>query len=184
MLSYVENIPAIVKVVEELNLSRIVDVGAGFGKYGMLCREAILSKRAENGEVVPDDDIEITAVEDTRYFDRYLQPGVYYDSVIHQSMFEVPRSIWYAHDLALIIDVVEHFRKPEILALIARITEQDCRVLVSTPKNTVMYVEHYYGDQRHHITQWQRADFDSEFFTVERDDSTELSHILVLGPKA
>ncbi len=178
MLSFRENIPIILKAVENINPKRVVDVGAGMGKYGLLIREQYLSAKAEKGELKPVDDIVIHAIEDTEYL---LTDRLYaiYDLVIDRDVFKCGDIFEENHyDLALLIDTIEHWGKEETLALLKRMNKQT-GILISTPKKTVMYEEHFYGDPRHHQTQWEAADIVNEFPNAQVV-YCELSHIIYI----
>lgn len=185
MLSYKQNIPIILSEVEKLNPKKVLDVGAGMGKFGLLIREQYLSKKAESGELEPTEDIVIDAIEDTEYLLKG-KPGnrLYsiYDRIIAKDVFTVGEFIKeQKYDLILLIDVVEHW---EYLKAIHELDfmSQYSAVLVSTPKHTGMYKEHFYGDPRHHITQFTEENFKLNFpdcLIVE----SRLSHIIIIPKK-
>lgn len=168
MLSYKENIPKILQAIDESGAKKILDIGCAFGKYGLLIREQYLSKRAET-ELSPTDDMVIDAIEYTKYF--YERPALkyIYNTVITKSMFEVEDFSKY--DLVLLIDVVEHYPKKEMKAFLRKIKT---KVLISTPKDVVMYTEKYYGDEHVHVSQWNNFDFWGKKY------STDLSHIYIV----
>ena len=82
------------------------------------------------------------------------------------------------YDLILMIDVVEHYPKDEVKKWIREILQNKNKILISTPKEVVMYTQHYYGDPNHHKSQWTKEDF-NEFKNT--DYSTDFSHIFLLG---
>ncbi len=168
MLSFKENIPIILETVLSKNPIKIVDIGAGMGKYGLLVREQYLSSKAEKGELSPLDDITIDAIEDTEYFFEFRRGllEVIYDNVFKGSVFDSTDILFQnKYDMVLLIDTVEHWTKEEALSLIRKINKYS-DILVSTPKKTGMYTKHYYGDPRHHITQWNESDFNEFNFDI------------------
>lgn len=169
MLSYIENIPTILDAVKKTGARRILDVGGGMGKYAILIRENDLSSRAEKGEIIPENDLIIDCCEDTKYFTEMKHHDGLYDNHYHKSVFEVPFENNY--DLILFIDTVEHWDKEETKELLGKLNGKK---LISTPKKTVMYQEHFYGDDRHHKSQWEAGDFNGE------DYSTVNSHIYII----
>lgn len=172
MLSYLENIPVILNAAKgHLN---IVDFGAGFGKYGMLLREQYLSDKAEH-EIMPIDVMKITAVEDTTYMVEKLKKNWAYDEVRESSMFDFLSFNGYS--FGLLIDVVEHHPKEKVIEWLKTLPFP---VLISTPKNTVMYTQEFYGDPRHHESQWYMADFVSIGKKII-DYSNDLSLIVTIG---
>ncbi len=172
MLSYPSNIGRILEITDKIKPREVADIGAGFGKFGLLLREQYLSRKAEQGELNPIDDFHIMAVEDTKYFLTYRLSSIY-NYVLSESVFD---SYWKIgnKDLILMIDVVEHWDKAKAKELIYELRKL-APVLISTPKETTMYQEHFYGDARHHISQWEREDFEGG-----EDYSSDKSHIFLM----
>lgn len=180
MLSYKENIPLILGAVETTGARKILDVGAGFGKFGLLIREQYLSSKAKTSELSPSDEIVIDAIEDTKYMLQSRGMKEVYNSVIEESMFTVlnePFLQKHQYDLLLLIDVVEHHPKDKIIAMIETVAKYS-GILISTPKHTVMYEQKYYGDDRHHMSQWEMSDF--VMFHDIRIIDNPLSHIFII----
>ena len=180
MLSYKENIPIILGVVEELNPKSVLDVGAGFGKYGLLIREQYLSSKASNGELSPVDDIRIDAIEDTDYFVHSRAFTSIYNMLIVGDAFRNVKDGFLEetkYDLILMIDVIEHHPKEKVLDFLKTVSQWS-NILISTPKHTVMYEEKYYGDERHHMSQWEMSDF-SAFHDIKTVENP-LSHIFII----
>ena len=180
MLSFKENIPIILETVKSINPKKIVDVGAGMGKYGLLIREQYLSSKAGKGELSPYDDILIDAIEDTEYFFKF-RPGLLeaiYDNVFKNSVFD-SIDILYSneYDVILLIDIIEHWTKEDALGLIRRINKYS-DILISTPKRTSMYTKHFYGDPRHHITQWDESDFKGFKFNIIPNKNSHIIHLM------
>lgn len=178
MLSFRENIPIILKAVQEIQPKKVLDVGAGMGKYGLLIREQYLSDKAERGEIEPVDDIVIDAIEDTKYF---LGDRIHsiYNSVFEKDIFQCKEIFENGkYDLILLIDTIEHWEKEKALDLLKEMVEYST-IVISTPKRIGKYKEHFYGDPRYHITQWSEADFISDFKVQIIPNS--LSHIIIIS---
>lgn len=180
MLSFKENIPIILQAVAEIKPKSVLDIGAGMGKFGLLVREQYLSDKAAGGELEPIDDILIDAVEDTKYLltDRLR---AIYNTVYDEDIFKIVEEgdFGFEYDIILMIDIVEHWEKEPAIKLLSELAK-DTRVLVSTPKRTKMYTKHFYGDPRHHKTQWEQSDFTNNFKTVEFKESP-YSHIAIIS---
>jgi len=162
MISFAENIKPILDTVVRINPQTILDVGFGFGKYGLLCREAIMSNRAEKGDLIPIDNIWITGLEMADYF-----LSIKWAKAPYNETFKITDSIKMfkskktRFDLGLLIDVVEHHEDMVSKRLILEVLERCDRVLISTPKTTCMYEEEYYGeDCPKHKMQWSKEMFD------------------------
>jgi len=176
MLSYTENIPIILKAVAESGAKTILDVGAGMGKYGLLIREQHLSMQAEAGSLYPIDKLFIDACEDTPYFTKRPAVKAIYNKVITESYFGILGKARY-YQLVLLIDIIEHYKKESIMVALKLLPRT--QILISTPKQVTMYKKHYYGDRRHHVTQWTDAEIQEVFCgrTIIQYQS-DLSYIL------
>ena len=158
MLSFPQNIPVIVEwVVDQMfdgGINSVCDIGCGMGKYGLLIKERYLSRRAEQN-FYPKWDKTLIGIEDNSFFFENSPLEKIYDRAYFRNAIGngVPEA-----DLYLIIDVCEHYMRDNFEAFVDTLIGKT--VLVSTPKRTVMYTEPYYGDPRHHITQFTAEDFD------------------------
>ena len=158
MTSFIDNIPVIVKKVAELRPKNILDIGAGFGKYGMLIKEALLSIQAEeNRELYPKPDFRLVACENSPYFINQGLLQNIYDETCEKSAFDLSVYDLGQFDLILLIDVVEHWTKQQYLEFMTRIPATT-RVLISTPRDIILYDLDYY-DCPPHITQFSAWDF-------------------------
>lgn len=177
MLSYPENIPTILSAIVEANPKKILDVGSGYGKYGVLAREAIYSHRAERGDLQPEDDVQIDCCEVAKYFwDLAFHQGIY-NSHLHGDIFAITPSELAYYDLILLIDVCEHWTDAEWKEFVGNMTTQ--KVLVSTPKQIEFYEPEYYGkDCPKHKKQFSEDDFND--FKTRIDYSNERSFIKIL----
>jgi 2-polyprenyl-3-methyl-5-hydroxy-6-metoxy-1,4-benzoquinol methylase len=182
MTSYSENIKAILDEIEIINPRSVLDVGCGFGKYAILIREALLSKRAEAGDLQPKDDLRIDCVEIAQYFINlpYLR-GLYTGHYWKDARTLHP-NIWKEYDVVLLIDILEHWPKNDGKHLIDSIKENslNTKVIVSTPRHVKMYTEEFYGeDCPKHVSQWDAKDFVGISFEA-KNISTPKSFIYVI----
>ena len=160
MTSFVDNIPAIVRAVVNTGAKNILDVGPGFGKYGLLIREALLSNIAEDKkEQYPAPDFKISACESSLYFQS--QPALLqiYDRIFPWPIKMMTDEELNSYDLILLIDVIEHWTKEEYLKFLSRVSPST-KILISTPKEVFFYTIEYYGSDVHK-TQYSDFDFDS-----------------------
>jgi 2-polyprenyl-3-methyl-5-hydroxy-6-metoxy-1,4-benzoquinol methylase len=95
----------------------VLDVGSGFGKYGVLCREylELWDGREEYKFLRRIDGVEV--------FENYITPlhKYIYNNMYTENIINLVNNLDYSYDLVLLIDVLEHFSKEE-------------GILVSTPK--------------------------------------------------
>lgn len=184
MTSYVENIPRILELAVTGSPRRILDIGAGFGKFSLLLREALMSIRIEAGDLEPDpEETSVDCVEAAPYFQTMPWHDKLYNEHFHRSFLwpHMAPEAFVPYDLILMIDVVEHHPVAEIKNWLGQVRKiSPARILVSTPKHVVFYKEHYYGDGCPvHVSQWTEADF-FPFAPAKFSNTTE-SIIVVLG---
>jgi 2-polyprenyl-3-methyl-5-hydroxy-6-metoxy-1,4-benzoquinol methylase len=180
MTSFIENVSPIISAIADLRPKSILDIGGGFGKFSLMAREALLSLQAEAGDLLPHDRLSIDCAESCRYFQELPYHTALYNSHFHGDARTLDSSIVAGYDLVLLIDVVEHWTKPEAQTLIRRILEaKHPLVLVSTPREVCFYKQEYYGkDCPRHVSQWKYEDFGA--FPIRRNISNERSLIVIL----
>lgn len=175
LTSFPSNIVPILQAVVDTRATKIIDIGVAWGKYGLLIKEAIASVRSESGDLSPDmKDLIIGGVESGEYF--YNKPHIHeiYDPLYCEDMFKIDPFIYSQYQLVLLIDVIEHHSKEKIHEFLSNIKT---RILISTPKNTVMYTHRHY-DIDVHVSQWTPEDF-KQYSKI--DYSTPDSWIYILN---
>lgn len=181
MLSFIENVPQILSVVSAVNPHKVLDVGAGFGKYGLLIREQYLSRKAEGGDLSPTDDIYIGAIENNEYFLKDDRLWAIYNNVFIKPLICEPHLALRMHyDLILLIDIIEHWTEQETTNRVNLLMKYTNNILISTPKEVSMYKEHFYGDSRHHITQFTKDFLPSIGITNYREYDNSLSWLWLI----
>lgn len=161
MLSYPENVGDIMAIGWAVAPKKVLDVGCAFGKYGLMFREQYLSGKAMGGELEPVDDFKIDCFELTDYFltgKNGKRVEAIYDEIHKGDIFTAPEDFLAQYDLLLMIDIIEHYPKQVILEFLQRCPVP---VLISTPRNPVMYEEHFYGDPHVHQTKWELVDLET-----------------------
>jgi hypothetical protein len=130
--SYPENISSIICFIRSLKPKSVLDIGPGFGKYGLLCREYLdiwnkwvyakdkWSVRIDCLEAFPD---YITPVH------KYIYNNIYIGDAI-----EVIPTLKSKYEIALLIDVFEHFTKEEGEKLISNLKKKAKSILIAIPK--------------------------------------------------
>jgi len=159
--SYLDSVPPIVHTIIGLAPRRVLDVGPGWSKYGLMCREYLPGLRWIDAVEVPTGR-------------KPIQDQVY------DHIFEIDARRfkgWKPYDLVLLIDVIEHMSKEDGHALVRSMLAAGTSVLVSTPK---VFVEQHDDHNPHetHICLWAWDEFYTYNVTV--DASTVDSIIYVL----
>ena len=172
MTSLSNNIPVILDIILFLKPKRVVDIGSGFGKFGLMTREVLLASRAESDkDLLPKDNIIIDSVEESEYFYSKKIHESIYNNTYKEDALNISNEFYEKYDLILLIDVVEHWNKEVAIKFINSI---NTNILISTPKKVHFFKDKYYGS-REHISQFTKEDFKS--MGIVDDHSTDKSFI-------
>jgi len=155
--SHFLQINEIVQLIYLLKPSTVLDVGVGFGKYGLLAREYLelwdgrgkynqWSRRIDGIEV----------------FEGYLTPlhDYLYDHIYIGNALDIIPDLDVTYDLILVIDVLEHFTHDEGVRLLEACQRKGRNFLVSTPKDIGTQEEAFDNPYERHKSQWQMGYFD------------------------
>lgn len=169
----------ILDLIININPQAVLDVGTGFGKYGFLCREYLdiwegkqdykkFTRRIDGIEVFPD----------------YLTPvhAFVYDEVLIGNALDVVESLKRSYDLALLIDVLEHFEKPDGIRLLKSLLGKTRFLAVSVPKDIGEQGEMFHNSHEAHLATWVPRDFLALSPMILIPD--RVSYLVLLGPKA
>jgi SAM-dependent methyltransferase len=127
--SDIHNMNAIMSVITKLRPKSVLDLGCGFGKYGLLMREYldVWDERFNRSDWT----VNLEAIEGC---ERYRSPVLdfIYNKVYYADASSVLPDLG-RFDLILIADVIEHFEKAAARNLIAECFKHTGVVVVSTP---------------------------------------------------
>jgi cyclopropane fatty-acyl-phospholipid synthase-like methyltransferase len=140
--SYPESIPKIVEVIQAVKPRRILDIGVGRGKYGLLAQEYCDGVVVDGVEAWPG---YITDIQ------RAIYRKIYLEDITKMDLDKLP-----SYDLVLMVDVIEHFSKEDAYRIIDNLKTQ---VIVSTPIED--YRAHYDNHFEDHISHWIPEDFNA-----------------------
>jgi predicted SAM-dependent methyltransferase len=152
-----QNISYCIELIRRINPKSILDVGAGFGRWGILGREFL--------EIWDDSNYsdrwnrKIDAVE---IFEDYVKPyhSYFYDNVYIINAIEFMRSNEYKYDLIICGDVIEHFEKSEGEKFIEDCLKHCRYLLINIPigKNWEQGIINNNENEVHKST-WYNSDF-------------------------
>lgn len=170
------------EIVQLLHLTMaksVLDVGVGFGKYGVLARE-YLELHSERQEY----DKWITRIDGIEVFDAYLTPlhDYIYDNIFVGEAIELLPTLETRYDLILLIDVLEHFTRADGSTLLEACHQRGRNVIVSTPVVATTQQAAFGNPYEAHKSQWERSDFEQgeNWFRIPNHKS----HIYLLGELA
>lgn len=146
----------IVDLIMSLNPQSILDVGAGFGKFGVLCREYL---ELWDGRYQYTFKRKIDCVE---AFGEYITPlhKFIYDKIYVADIAKLINELHYTYDLVLLIDVLEHFEKQQGTDLLNKLLDKNKGVLVSTPKEFFAQGPGFGNDYEIHKSHWSTQELE------------------------
>lgn len=149
------NIGAVMSVVSQLNPKRILDVGCGFGKYGVLFREYldIWHERLVPGEW----QLQLVGVEAWEKYRNPIHDFVYSEVHFGDARVVVPPLPDF--DMVLISDVIEHLEKDDARALVEECFKRSPVVLITTPVEFFSQGEILDNPYETHRCVWRSEDF-------------------------
>lgn len=163
--SFYEAIPNVLRHVKALQPKSILDIGVGFGKYGLLMRDLL---EIPFGRYEKDSwEIKIDGVE---AFEGYHNPiynfaynQVYFGDIL--SLIDtLPR-----YDCIILIDVIEHFSKEDGLVLVEKLVSHCNKgVILTTPLYPDQQGKSLINKFEQHKSLWSIVDFKQFSFIYER----------------
>ncbi len=152
-----QNISYNIELVKRLDPKSILDIGTGFGRWGILFREFLevwgdnnisgkWKRRIDGVEIFPD------------YIKSYHK--YFYDNIFIEDAYEFMKKSDYRYELINCGDVIEHFEKKKAIELINMCLEKSDYLLINIPigsnwKQGAVNNNEY----ERHRSGWSRADF-------------------------
>lgn len=124
-----KHVSFIIQEIMNINPKTILDIGVGFGKWGMLCREylEVWNRRFKK----QDWECHITGVEP--FYDYVNEATRYYYDVIYNARIEDMMKHLTDYDLTLAIDVIEHIDKLKAKIVLSKLRHKTRNLILSLP---------------------------------------------------
>lgn len=137
----------VVNLVAQAPHRSVLDVGPGYGKFGLLLREMLNDKPAQL------DAIEVHGP----YVDEFRWLRCIYDDVIVGDIVDADSTWLDQYDVVLMSDVLEHIKRDAAIELLQRIRG---RVVISTPRD---YFDTGPGlpHSEAHVSHWPQEEIES-----------------------
>ena len=158
--SFSSQIPVIINLIRKLNPQKVLDIGKGFGKYGLLIHEylGIPTNKKTNPMLTlqQQSKIVIDAVEvEEDLMLSYLNQ--IYREIFLGDIFDLYKGL-YNYDLILMLDVIEHLDKEKTKKMLKYFLEKGCTIIIATPRE--FFEQHLYESKyEEHISHWTAKDF-------------------------
>lgn len=150
-------ISKIIDLIMKIKPKSILDIGVGFGKYGVLCREflELWDKRQEYNKFIR----KIDGIEAFKEFITPLHKYIY-DDIYIGNAFEIIDDINHKYDLILLIDVLEHFDKDIGIKFINKLKKKGKSILISTPKIVGLQKNSFSNIYESHRSSWTKKELE------------------------
>ncbi len=174
--SHLKQIPKILSIVTQIRPGSILDIGSGYGKYGLLYREYLnedyLNTQDKAKRFLHMDSIEA--------FEKYVSPihKFIFNNIFIGNALNIVYTLERSYDLITIVDVLEHFDKDNGIRMLEYLLKQGSTVLISTPKY-VGYQEVEINEYEKHVSQWTTRNFMSLGYTYFIPD--DISYIVIVS---
>jgi hypothetical protein len=178
----------VLHVVQQLKPRSILDIGVGFGKWGLLCREVL---EIYEGRVQPSTwELQVDGIEINEPYRNPLWDLAYNHIHIGDAMDILPTLPTY--DLIICCDVIEHFDKAVGHTLIGHILSHSKTAIVTSPRGFQPQGAIYDNEFETHRSGWREEDFQNynhlyknvgfTFMTVLSSDPARLEKVKLLHP--
>ena len=148
-------IPLVVSQLIRAHPNTVLDIGCGWGKYGVLAREYLELWREDTSL---ERDVFIDAIEAHEPYIGLLHRAVYDNVHVGDALALLPTLPNY--DYILLIDVLEHFTKEEGNTLLDLCAVKGDKTLVVTPFKPRAQGASYGNEYETHRSKWSLSDFD------------------------
>lgn len=155
-------IPTVVHLVRQLDPESILDVGVGFGKWGLLFREYSDIRASEDDPARYPRAGWKVRIEGIEGFPDYLTPvHEYVYDRIHRGLAQDVAPGLGEYDVIHVGDMIEHLSKQDGLALLETLHAKARKALiVSTPKFDTHQHELVGNELERHLSLWSKRDFE------------------------
>lgn len=174
-----QNISYNIDLVKRLDPQSVLDIGAGFGRWGILFREflEVWGERNVSGKWRR----KIDAVE---VFKPYIKEyhSFFYSNVYNCDALEFMRKLDFTYDLINCGDVIEHFEKKDALELISLCLNKSKYLMINIPLGSNWEQGAINGNEyERHRSTWEMSDFGSYKHNIaEVFEDVELRKFLVI----
>lgn len=164
------HISKIMEMIISLKPNSVLDIGSGYGKFGVLCREYL---ELWDGRQMYEFKKRIDCVE---IFKEYITPlhKYIYNNVYNKNILDLVTNLDYRYDLVLLIDVLEHFEKKDGSELLKTLVKNNNGVLISTPKKPSPQKDAFGNIYETHRSRWVNNELGSIGECYFIDDSVSL----------
>ncbi len=149
-----QNIPFCINAIRRIQPQRILDVGIGFGRWGILCREFL---EVWNGKThIANWELQIDGVE---IFESNIEEyhKFFYSNIYNENISDFLIRIDNVYDLIILGDVMEHFEEKNELDLLNLCLKRSEYVILNLPLGRDWQQgEVYHNPYERHLSFWEK----------------------------
>gem|GEM_PF-441897 len=162
------HISKIMDLITILDPQSVLDVGVGFGKYGILCREYL--ELWDGRQQYSNFKRRIDGVEAFGPYITELHKYAY-DNIYVDDVRDLVDNLDFRYDLVLLIDVLEHFNKADGELLLQKLLQRNLGILISTPKKPSEQKNAFGNDYETHKSKWKKKDISNLLNKIDSNDT-------------
>ena len=163
------SIPLVIRELRRIQPESVLDIGPGFGKWGVIVREYLevwYHKRFHR----KDWKITLDAVEANREYSNRLKDLIY-NNVYFTDIESFLKGDHKNYDCVLMLDVIEHLPKENGLKVLKQLQEMSDNIIIITPRRLSMTKSNWNTWEDHKCV-WSKQEFEELGF----QDVRELIH--------
>jgi hypothetical protein len=145
------------EVIHQANAKSILDVGVGFGKWGVLIRE-YFDLRPHKKKGFEEWSIQLDGIEVHEQYITPVHKYIYNNILIGEALKLLSAGNLY-YELIIALDIVEHFTKKDGLEFIKLCRNRGDTVLINTPNIYFPIEKEFFNDYMQHKSGWDADDF-------------------------
>ena len=156
-------LPPVMRLILGSSKNTILDIGPGFGKFGVLCREY-----ADIWQIRYDKESWKTKIDCIEVFENYITPlhKYIYDNIYVGKAEELIHQLD-NYDLILVLDVIEHMDKEVGIQFLKNCKEKAKTIIVSTPNGHSSQGVVFGNEYEVHRCGWSIPELESLGFKCE-----------------
>jgi 2-polyprenyl-3-methyl-5-hydroxy-6-metoxy-1,4-benzoquinol methylase len=170
-------IPEVIELLMKIEPKTILDIGPGFGKWGVLMREYL---EVYNNLRFDKYDWEVTidAIEANVVYNNAIK-NICYNTIIYRDarfiISKWDKRLLEEYDCVLLLDVIEHFKKFEGIQILRKLKERTKYIIIVTPSR-LSQLKSRWNEYEDHKCVWSVKEFEEMGFK-----SKKLSHGPILA---
>jgi len=168
-------IPVVFNLIDFYRPSTVLDIGVGFGKYGVLCREIldVYHGRYDKKQWV-------TTIDGIEVFENYRNSlWDVYNNIYIGNALDILENSNIHYDLIICSDVLEHFDKESGHKLINLCLEKSEVIIINTPREFMEQGDVFGNIHEMHLSLWRPNDFRPYHGIIHKTNSIIMTVIIL-----